>query len=54
MSEKEKKEKNADETLKLLKKFLITIKMLKSFFIVLQKLIKENQNQRLKRALQRG
>ena len=39
---------------RLLKKFLITIKKLKKFFIVHQKLIKENQNQRLKKVLQRG
>ena len=38
---------------RLLKKFLITIKKLKNFFIVHQKLIKENQNQRLKKVLQR-
>ena len=38
---------------RLLKKFLITIKKLKKFFIVHQKLIKENQNQRLKKVLQR-
>ena len=41
MSETEKK--NADETLKIIKKFLITIKMLKTFFRLYQKLIKENQ-----------
>ena len=33
---------------------MIIIKMLKIFFIVLQKLIKENQNQSLKKSLQRG
>ena len=37
------KKKNADETLKIIKKFLITIKMLKTFFRLYQKLIKENQ-----------
>ena len=40
MSETEKKKKNADETLDIIKKFLITIKM----FIWYQKLIKKNQN----------
>ena len=54
MSDKEEKDKNANETLeRLLEKFLIIIKMLKIFFIVHQKLIKENQNQRLKKVLQR-
>ena len=54
MSDKEDKDKNANETLeRLLEKFLIIIKMLKIFFIVHQKLIKENQNQRLKKVLQR-
>ena len=55
MSEAEKKNENADETLKRLqKKFLITIKMLKKYFSLHQKLIKENQNQRLKKVLQKG
>ena len=55
MSEKEKKkDKNADETLKITKKFLITIKMFKKLFSLHQKLIKENQNQRLKKVLQKG
>ena len=45
-------EKNADET--LLKKFLIIIKMLKIIFSLHQKLIKKNQNQKLKKVLQRG
>ena len=54
MSDKEEKDKNANETLeRLLEKFLIIIKMLKIFFIVHQKLTKENQNQRLKKVLQR-
>ena len=43
MNDKEKKCKNADETLKILKKFLITIKMLKNIFSLHQKLIKENE-----------
>ena len=54
MSEKEKKDKNADETLKITKKFLITINMFKKLFSLHQKLIKENQNQRLKKVLQKG
>ena len=54
MSDKEEKDKNANETLeRLLEKLSIIIKMLKNFFIVHQKLIKENQNQRLKKVLQR-
>ena len=43
MSKKEKKDKNANET----------VEKPKSFFIVHQKLIRENQNQRLKKVLQR-
>ena len=39
---------------RLLKKFLITIKMTKQNFKLNQKLIKENQNRRLKKVLQRG
>ena len=55
ISEKEKKKmKMRMKHWRLLKKFLITIKMLKTFFILHQKLIKENQNQRLKKVLQRG
>ena len=52
MNEKEKKMLRRHQ--RLLEKFLIKIKMLKIFFIVHQKLIKENQNQRLKKVLQRG
>ena len=52
MNEKEKK--NIKETLKIIEKILDYNKMLKIFFIVHQKLIKENQNQSLKKALQRG
>ena len=51
MNEKEKKMLRRHQ--RLLEKFLIIIKMLKIFFIVHQKLIKENQNQRLKKVLQR-
>ena len=54
MSEKEKKDKNADETLTITKKFLITINMFKKLFSLHQKLIKENQNQILKKVLQKG
>ena len=49
MGDKEKKDKNVNDTLEVIKSILITIRMLKIFFIVHQKLIKENQNQRLKR-----
>ena len=44
--------KERDSFLRL-KRFLITIKMLKDLFWLHQKLIKENQNQRLKKVLQR-
>ena len=54
MSKKEKKDKNVNETLEIIEKVLDYINMLKNFFITHQKLIKENQNQRLKKALQRG
>ena len=54
MSETEKQYNNADETLEIIKKVLITIKMLKNFFSMHQKLIKKNQNQDLKKALQKG
>ena len=50
----EKEKKTLRRHYRLLEKFLIIIKMLKVFFIVHQKLIKENQNQRLKKVLQRG
>ena len=46
--------KNTDETLKIIKKFLTAIKMLKKFFHLHQMLIKENQNQNLKKVLQKG
>ena len=54
MSEKEKVDKNADETLEIINKILDYNKEAQNFFIVQQKLIKENQNQRLKKLLQRG
>ena len=61
MSDKEKKIQMRMRHLRLLKKFLITVIFIikdkmhdKIFFIVHQKLIKENQNRRLKKALQRG
>ena len=47
MSEKEKKYSE------LLKRFLITIKGLKKLFLLHQNLIKENQNQNLKKVLQK-
>ena len=53
MSEKEKKEKNMDETLNIIKKFLITIKTLTNFLNLHQRLIKESQSQILTRVLQR-
>ena len=51
MSETEKKMKMQMRHQRLLKSFLIKIKMLKKFFSMYQKLIKENQNQSLKKAL---
>ena len=53
MSEKEKKDKNMDETLNIIKKFLITIKTLTNFLNLHQRLIKESQSQILTRVLQR-
>ena len=53
MSEKEKKEKNVDETLKIIRKILDYNKEAQKVFIVHQKLIKENQNQIMKKLLQR-
>ena len=53
MSDKEKNIKMQMRHKRLLEKFFIIIKMLKIFFIVHQKLIKENQNQRLEKVLQR-
>ena len=53
MSEKEKEIKMLIRRYRLLKKFLSTIKMLKKVFCLHQKLIKENQNQRLQKVLQK-
>ena len=52
-SEKEKEIKMLMRHQRLLKKFLSTIKMLKKVFCLHQKLIKENQNQRLQKVLQK-
>ena len=49
MSKKEKKDKNADQTLEIITKILDWNKQLKIAFIVHQKLVKKNQNQRLKK-----
>ena len=46
--------KKMSETLSIIKIFLIMIKILKKYFSLHQKLVKENQNQNLKKALQRG
>ena len=54
MSGKEKKDKNADEILEIIKKIIDYNTDAQNFFIIHQKLIKENQNQRLKKVLQRG
>ena len=48
------KEKMLRRHKRLLIKLLIIITMLKIFFIMHQKLIKQNQNQRLKKVLLRG
>ena len=53
MSEKEKEIKMLMRHQRLLKKFLSTIKILKKVFCLHQKLIKENQNQRLQKVLQK-
>ena len=53
MNEKEKEIKMLMRHQRLLKKFLGTIKMLKKVFCLHQKLIKENQNQRLQKELQK-
>ena len=53
-SETEKKYKKADETLEIIKKILDYNKNAQKNFSLHQKLIKENQNQNLKKALQRG
>ena len=54
MSEKEKKDKNANEALEIIEKILDYNKDAQFFFIVHQKLIKKNQNQRLRKVLQGG
>ena len=53
MSEKEKEIKMLIRRYRLLKKFLSTIKMLKKVFRFHKKLTKENQNQSLKKVLQK-
>ena len=53
MSEKEKEIKMLIRRYRLLKKFLSTIKTLKKVFCFHKKLTKENQNQRLKKVLQK-
>ena len=45
MSVTEKKNKNANETLNIIKKILDYIKDTQKFFTLYQKLVKENQNQ---------
>ena len=51
MSETEKKKKNVGETLEIMEKTVAYNKMFKIFFRLHQKLIKENQNQNLKKVL---
>ena len=53
MNEKEKKDKNEDETLEIIKKIINNEKVQKIFHRA-SEVDKENQNQRLKKALQRG
>ena len=53
MSEKEKKDKNADETLEIIKKILDYNKEALKIFYHAPKVDKKNQNQRLKKVLQR-
>ena len=53
MSETEKKNRNADETLKITEEILDYSKKVQKFFQLHQKLIKENQNQNLKKVLQK-
>ena len=53
MSEKEKKAKNADETLEIIKKILDYNKEALKIFYHASKVDKKNQNQRLKKVLQR-
>ena len=54
MSKKEKKHKNADETLEIIKKILDLNKDAQNLFHCPSKVDKKNQNQRLKKVLQRG
>ena len=54
MSDNEKKYKNAKETLLIINKIIDYNKNAQKFFIAHQKLIKENQNQRLKKVYQRN
>ena len=51
---KEKKNKSVDETLNIIEDILDYNKGAKNFFRLHQKLIKENQNQHLKKVLQIG
>ena len=53
MSEKEKKDKNAYETLEIIKKILDYNKEAQKIFYCATKVDKKNQNQRLKKVLQR-
>ena len=53
MSETEKKNRNADETLKITEEILDYSKKVQKFFQLHQKLIKEHQNQNLKKVLQK-
>ena len=54
MSEKEKEKKNAHETLKILEKVLNYNKNIQKFFQSASNADKKNQNQKLKKVLQRG
>ena len=53
MSEKEKKDKNAYETLEIIKKILDYNKEAQKIFYCATKVDKKNQNQRLRKVLQR-
>ena len=54
MSEKEKEKKNDDETLKILEKILNYNKNIQKIFQSASNVDKKNQNQKLKKVLQRG
>ena len=54
MSEKEKEKKNTDETLKILEKILNYNKNIQKIFQSASNVNKKNQNQKLKKVLQRG